>query len=239
MKDVTELTVTETRLFKSDVIPFSTLITASNIQTISSSFIFRTIELVEDENRNVAAIHMKTGEFRHIDKIFPIEILIIEPRRIIFKIKGDSDIAERFYQAIFQSLSKIDPHGQFKQSKPLIKSTETSCIVTLDFLYRDIFSKKMNDFIDKKAYNACSTEISSIADIQILPKNLAFSVHYDLKDKSLRENNVMISPKSLIIEPRVGVSLKEKRFFTASPTDSNTHLKLISELEKSFRSEVK
>ena len=47
--------------------------------------------------------------------------------------------------------------------------------------------------------------------------------------------NIINYPQSLIIEPRIGVSFKEKRFFTSSPADSKTHIKLISEFEKKLK----
>ena len=70
---------------------------------------------------------------------------------------------------------------------------------------------------------------------QLAPKALSFNVPFEVTDSSVAELNIESYTKSFTIEPRIGVSLKEKRFFTSSPTDSKTHIKLISEFEKKLK----
>lgn len=234
MKDITELVVSETIVCRPDTIPFRELITASNLKTFAAPFVFKNIDVSEDENKNLLGIVMQTGEFKHDGKVFPVELLLIERAKIIFKIHATSEIADNFSQSIFKSLSEIDPYGQFKQSKPSIKIVTTTCVATLDFDYNNIFSKKMNVFINKRVSGACSSAINNIARVQVLPRSLTFNINYSITDKSLLESNLKIETRQLIIEPRVGVSLKERRFFTSSPTDSKTHLQLLTELENSF-----
>lgn len=235
MKDITELKVIETRVFRSDVIPFRTLITATQLKTFTSPFLFKKVEILEDENKTLVATQMQTGEFRYDNKVFPIDILTIEKNRIFFMIQADSGIADKFYNEIAKSLANIDSDGQFKKNKPLIKTMATNCVATFDFDYNKIFSEKMNKFIQNEVTKVCSSVIGNVAKVQILPKLLTFDVNYTITNKSLVESNITIQPKGLIIEPRIGSSFKERRFFTSSPTDSETHLNLISELEKSFK----
>ncbi len=235
MKDITDLTVTEARYFKIDIIPFRSLITVSNIQFFSSSFAFNNSEPILDDNKNYVGFRLKTGEFRYNNKIFPINYLLIEPDAITFEIQSDSDIAEMFYQNIFELLSKIDPYDQFRKNEPLFKETKTTCVATLAFDFSNIFSKKMNDFIDNKALTSFTTVSNNIANIEMIPAQLSFHVKYDIKDKSLKDNNIRAFTRQFIFEPRAGVSLKEQRFFTSSPTDSNTHLKLLTQSEKTFK----
>ncbi|MDP2277845.1 MAG: hypothetical protein Q8K51_06445 [Nitrospirota bacterium] len=234
MRDVSELAVMERRLFEMDVIPFRALITASNLSVFTSQFLFKGIELGEDEKNNVTAIKMQTGEFKIEDKVYPIEALIIERRSITFKIYATSSVAETFYNSIAEKISNADTSNFFHKDKHLIKTMETSCVVTLDFNHKDIFAKRLNVFLNKRAKEICSSAIGDVGKVTISPRSITFIVDYTVTDENLLNNKINITSKALTIEPRVGISLGEKRFYTVSPTDSDTHLKLLKEVEKLF-----
>lgn len=234
MKDISEIRVTENIVFQNDVIPFRHLITKSNLATFSSPFSFKDTELGEDSNANLIAVKLQLGEFKYDNKIFPIDLLTIQKRKISFQIQANSKIADIFFNTISKLLAGIDPTGLYKKNTFIFKTTETTCVVTLNFDYRDIFSKKMNAFLNNKVSKACTTVIGDIAKVQVFPRSLAFNVNYIVTDKKLLDSKITISPKLLVIEPRVGVPLEERRFYTSSPTDSETHLRLIEQLEKVF-----
>jgi hypothetical protein len=235
MKEITDLSVSELRLFPVDVIPLRALATASNLQKFTTPFLFKTIELAEDENHNIQAVKMQTGEFKLKEKIVPIEKLVIEQNRIIFKIHSDSEIADLLYRTISNSLVEIDPNMRFKDNNYLIKTSQTVCVVTLDVDCMDIFSEKTNRFINSDALKGCAASVNQMAKVTIVPRSITFNVNCEVTDKKLLDLGVMISTKPLTIEPRVGVSLSKKRFFTASPTDSKTHLGLIAAFENLFQ----
>lgn len=239
MKNITDLKVTELRLFKFDVIPFNTLMTATQSNLVTSTYLFKDAEVRQDENKNILQLVMRTGEFKYNKQVYPIELLSIERNRIIFSIYSDSNIANKFYQEIANALAKIDSSGQFKKNKPLIKTMETMCVAKLDIDYSSIFSNKMNSFNKNKASKACSSAIDNVANVQILPRGLTFDVTYEVSNKPLLENKVTIQTKQIRIEPRWGIDLKENLFYLHSPTDSKTHLKLLSEFEKVFKSSKK
>jgi hypothetical protein len=235
MKDISELSVSETKLFGADIIPFRSLVTATYLTKFTAPFVFKHVDIVEDDNKNLLGVLMNTGEFKIDDKVHPIEFLMLERAKIAFKMHANSEITRKFYHTVAEYLSGIDGDGQFKKNKPLIETMATTCVATLDFDYTDIFSKKMNSFISKDATKACAEVIEDVARIQILPRSLVFTVNYLVTEKRLLDNSARIDPKQLVLEPRVGVSLKERRYFTSSPTDSKTHLHLLAELEKSFK----
>lgn len=236
MKDIADLTVTETRFFQMDVIPFNSLLSFTNVKTFTMPYAFKNVELAEDDNKNYTALHMKTGEFKHDNKIYPVELLIIESARIILRIKGDSDIAGLLYNEIYKSLIIIDQAGLYKKSEPIAISRVTSCVAHLDIDFMNIFSEAFRTFLEKDTVSALQSSYGKKLHIQqLLPRTLSFNVPYEVKDSFLTELNFESYPKSFVIEPRIGVSFKEKRFFTASPTDSKTHMKLISEFEKKLK----
>ena len=80
-----------------DTIPFSLLKTQSKLNIFCESLKFKEVEIAEDKQKDIVLLRMKTGEFRVDDKVFPVDLFQISVNRLIFRIKGDSAIAERFY----------------------------------------------------------------------------------------------------------------------------------------------
>ena len=238
MKEITDLTVMELRLFPYDVIHLRSLITASHLKTFTAPFVFKEVEIGEDENHNIQAVKMQKGEFKCRERICPVENLIIEKNRIILKMQSDNEIADQFYRAISKSLIEIDPNGRFKGINYLVKSYHTICVVALDLDFMDIFSGETSMFIKSDALKACSASVKHVAKVRIVPQSLTFSVNYEVTDKVLLDAGVTISSKPLTIEPRMGTSLSERRFYTASPTDSKTHFDLISTFENLFKKKL-
>ena len=235
MKDITELAIAERRIFGPDVLPFSNLRSKTNLSNLSSPFSFKKIDLIEDDNKKIVAIVMHSGEFLHDKKIFPIEQLAIDQTGITFGMNSDSKIAGKFYQVISDLLNNVSKEKEFNKEIPLVKSTITSCIVTLDFDHKDLFSSKLNSFLAKETSKSCASVVNNVAKVSIAPRSLSFDVNYAVTDKSLLDRGVSINTKQIAIEPRIGTALKDRRFYTTSPTDSETHLKLLSELEKKFK----
>lgn len=236
MKDIADLTVTEIRFFSMDIVPLNSLLTITNVKTLTTPYAFKNVELAQDDNKNYTALHLKTGEFKHDKKIYPVDLLIIEKARIILRIKGDSDIARLFYNEIHTLLIDMDQYGLYKKNEPIAIDRDTSCVAHLDIDYMDIFSEAFRAFLEKDTVAALKTAAGKKLDVrQLVPKTLSFNVNYEARNSILAELNIGNFPKSLVIEPRIGVSFKEKRFFTASPADSKTHIKLISDFEKKLK----
>jgi len=234
MKNITDLTTAETILFPVDTIPFNFLLIFTNLQKLTKTLKFKSIETPEDENKNILSLTMTTGEFHHNDTIYPVEKLMIERNRILVAIKADSDVTDNFCQTIIKFLSEIDPYKRIHDTNKKIRTYITNCIVTLDFDHMQLFSPKFRTFIHKNVTKACSSAISDVARVHIEPRNLSFNIVYSHLKKSLVDPDFQISSKLLTIEPRVGTNPRERRFFTSSPTNSKTHIKLLQDLEKAL-----
>ena len=231
MRDIKNLLTTEKRSFELDDIPFVKLGTASGLELFSKQFNFKDIELGEDQDKNITQIRLSMGQYKVDGNFYPVSRMMIDRRSIGFSIFADSKISEKFFKEIVVLLSLLDP--AFQHCKPILLSIETQCVATLDVDFMDIFSGNIRVLLD----NATSTIASKLGDmaegVSIRPKAIRFDVNFktaqDLMDKS-----VLIAKKPLIIEPRDGTALNEKVYFTASPTDTNTHLKLLKQFEKLF-----
>ncbi len=233
MKNIKNLSVAESRMFKLDTIPFGSLMTASHLQAFTAPYSFRDISFDEDENKNIVSVVMRTGEFLIENEVYPIDLLYIERNKIYANLKADSVIVKKFFQSIGKQLSAIDNSNNFKIDKDMFILSDTSCAVTLDFDYHKIFSKGFNDFISTEVKKKSVSITNKNIMIDITPKKLVMDVHYTVKDNS--GNNSSLATKQLIIEPRWGVDIKERRFFTLSPCDSTMHFKLLSALERKMK----
>ncbi len=237
MKEITDISVKETRAYYPDNIPFSLIKTATNLQVFSKKFRFRDANVEEDDKRSIIGIIFKTGEFTVGKKIYPIDMLAIEANRIIFLISADSSIAGKFYKIIEKEIDLIDTAKQFKIKKPLIKVSETSCVATLDFDYHMIFSKRFNKFISSDVPKSVKEISEHISSVEVIPSQFALDINLVVKGKD--NKNVTIGTYTMRIEPRWGVNIKDRRFFTVSPCDSNTHIELLSSLENRFKRKSK
>ncbi len=235
MKDIRELNVVDILIFPVDYIPLRQLITATNANAITSPFQFKETEIGEDQNGNVVSLIMKMGEFGFNGRVYPVDRLIIERRKITLKIHSDSEIAEKFYLSVCDILRKIDPSGKFDAKMFKIKTSQTSCVVDLDFHFMDLISKQFASFLSGEAVETLVSAINKKASLRILPKSLSFTIDFTVTDKPLLNDDIKIGPKMLTIEPRVMTNLDDRTFFTLSPTDSKTHISLLAELEKKFK----
>lgn len=231
MKDIKGLTTIEKMMFESDTIPFVKLATATGLQTFTKPFNFKNIELAEDADKNVTEIRLTTGEYKFDSTSYPISIITIDRRSIGFNVFADSKIAEKLLVKIVELLSLLDP--EFQHRKPSLSSIQTQCIVTLDFDVMDIFSRKVPVFLNNVKNAVTSNYGDMFEDVAIKPKTMRFEVTFK-PGQELVDKTLSIAAKSLVIEPREGTTLNQKIYYTLSPTDTDTHLRLLKQFEKSF-----
>jgi hypothetical protein len=231
MKDVKDLGTLEKRIFEPDTIPFIRLATASGLQSFTAPFNFKNIEIGEDEDKNVIQIRMSTGEYKLDDNFYSIRQIIIDARSIAFNICADSSISNKLFIEIMELLAVLDP--KFKKNKPVLSSIQTQCVVTLDLDVMDFFSDNMKAFLINATDNITKKNTDIVDSVTIQPKIIRFEVSFKLK-QNLIEKSLAISDKSLVIEPRFGTTTNQRIYYTLSPNDTDTHLNLLRQFEKSF-----
>ena len=229
MRKITDLTVLQDRLYAVDIIPFKFINTQSCLTEIKKAFNFKEVEQLSDK------VNFTKGEFKLNKKIKILDFLTIEPKRIWFIQHGTSKEANLFYGSLREIIISFDQNQLFGVSKALIKIEQTVCTATLDVDFRNILVKKFLDYLDRSVIEKLSSK-SSRAYI----RGMRFSTEilYEPKDPDLTSHNVSFYPVYFTIEPRADTPLEERRFYTASPTDSDTHFKLIEEFEKLFKDKL-
>jgi hypothetical protein len=174
------------------------------------------------------------GTFEIDGRSVTVESVRIEPRRILISASSTSEDADRIYARLKEILASIDPNKRFSQVEPLSVAQETACTVTLDVPFETFFSEPVRRFTAALADRLSSPGAKPI----VRPANFSIGVNYAVTDQRLILQGITFSPKQIVIEPRVGTDPAELRYFTASPTDSDTHLRLVEELESSLRRHV-
>lgn len=230
MKEITDLTVTQVRVFAVDTIPFRRMGTKSCTDRIKNDF--RINEVRTDlVSPGVGSIVFEIGELEQEGSTIVTNRIVVEPRRIILDVAGTSRQASQVYALLLKSMESTTGMNLTKLRSPMIVSETTQCVAALEFPFDSLLADSFTRFIHDSVTKTASTKI---AKASLTPLVLEFQVNYDVKAKTLIEHKISLSPKRLTIAPRGSTPLEQKRYFTSSPFDSDTHLRLLQDLERAL-----
>ncbi|MBI3014631.1 MAG: hypothetical protein HYY65_06145 [Candidatus Tectomicrobia bacterium] len=235
MKDISNLTIERTFLFRQDSIPFAGLLAPGTIERAFQPFRFGVAGTIiqEPSSGKILELQMANGSF-DVDKEKSLIVgkLDISERKIHFTIGSTFEESEKFFRAVLDSISGATQVSMSPGTDILVSTIQTSCAVTLDFSFETFFSPRFLSFLQGQAQQLMSI---SVADVNVRPFKFSAEVSYAVKDESLHKHKIMVSNKPLVIEPRVNTPFEENRFFTSSPCDPETHFNLLRALEDSMR----
>lgn len=225
MKEVKLLHTAQIRLFPQDAIPLSKLIMEKHRDSIKSLYSFQTLEpLVRGDL--TTGVSFNNGTYGAESVV--IEAVTIEGRRIVVRVLGSSEVANAVYEGVAKKLEELNDGRRINE---LLCTHETASSIVLDVPFERIFSSAFLTFLNKSASKYTTNKWSRNL---ILPDTLKFSVRYMLTDEMLIKNHITLAPKELVIEPRSQSSPEERLYWIASPMDTETHFKLIEDLEKAL-----
>jgi hypothetical protein len=228
MKDVVDMRVTQVRLYPTDLLPFFDIRVPSNLKALKEVFGFETVNL----DPGGVSFVCQNGAVKVDEQVIPVVSLTVEPRRISLGIRGSSKMADAVYGE-FQKLLFSFAGGSKKQDyPPLVKAEDTSCVATLSIDFEDLIASALMKYLHSDVKSALETK--SAVPKSVVFKNLTFEIRYAPTDPQLEEHEITMSNKTLVIEPRAATPRKERRFFTSSPVDSDTHLSILRGLEKAL-----
>jgi len=233
MKDIRELIVTQIRIFPADYIPYSYLLRKEFIDYVVEKYKFGKHQM-PFENIPVPAnvprvLVLESGEYKVDKKKIIIKKVTFEDRRLITEVLSPSKLSAKFFNAFSKDIKKFDMDERFKASDANYFTEETSCIVSLDIDFMDIYSDKFRNFLTKDFVKHLKHDA-----FEIYPRRTRFEVSFK-PDEKLMKHRISLAPKLLAIEPRTEHSLDEKVFFTSSPCDTDTHLNLLKSFEESMK----
>lgn len=225
MGKIREMSVNQSRIFQIDEIPYFQLETHTALEEIISKFKFRGDSSGKNNN-----LRFTKGEFKVDDDIKPIVELEIEQTKIRFTIIGDSNDGNLFYKELETLINKYKDNHSIE---PVICVQQTACSISLDLEYKNFFSNKLNRFLETNLIKETSFDY---AKSYLKGFRLNFEIGYEIQESIVKEKGVSIVPKYFAVEPRESTKMEEHVYFTTSPTDSETHLKLVNEFEKALKS---
>lgn len=228
LKNITDLTVTQIRIFPVDVIPLGIIAAKSCVEKIRDALSVGEIEARPFiEGRHV--ITFRRGELKNENRIIAINKVEVEPRRIIIEVEGTSKEGNQVYEVFLSSVLAVASVDLESLRMPLLVAQTTRCVVTLAFTFDALFSNAFIEFLNRKVEKEAS---NNAAKGSVRPLTAAAEITYQIRDKALIDNNISMNPKQFSIAPRAGAPLDARKYVTSSPFDSDTHLKLVEELNK-------
>lgn len=223
MKNITNMSVIQGRIFAPDAIPYRLITTPSGTNFLKEIFGFGSAALSQENWDYV--FQDGTLERKGEGGVVPITWVGFNDRRIVVQVLGDSADAHAVYLAISERLVELYPG--FRNAAPLVFNEETSCVARLDFEWTALLSPVVIEQIAKLVGELSTEDVRRI----IKNVNVRFTLGSVASDNSLREYGITLYDPTVIIEPRADVPLSERFYFTSSPCDSDAHLKFVSELE--------
>ena len=225
---ISELTVEQIRVFDIDAMPSRFIITPTVVNKITERY--HSAVGTNPVQPAPPSLYFNGGEFIH-KKITPINSITFEERRILLSISGTSEEADLLFEDLRKTISEIlGPSVKFLS--PLVKSDQTSCFASFKVDLQEYFSNPFLDFCGKNL-----PKFNQIPKTQLTtqPFSLRVEVTYKINDPVLKDSNISILPKHLVIERRLQTPPEKNMYFVSSPFDSNAHIKLIEELQEKLQ----
>jgi hypothetical protein len=225
MKDLQILEVKQIRIFAADALPLASLINRRAGKTFVERFGWG-----EMNASAPGEIRFGTGLFPSADA--PITTVVkgleISERKVALTVIGDTATAATVYAGITEFLAQETGQEAWKAA-PLVLTHETQCVATCDFDWSALVGPPFTSFVTGELLRGLS---SRDGQATIASLKLGFELRYTEIRSDLQEHGITLANKAFVIEPRAGTPLSERRFFSTSPTDSETHMRLLRNLEE-------
>jgi hypothetical protein len=232
MKEILRLSVTQIRIFATDTLGYRYFRSPSSIADLKQRYGFDTQASPFDglpiESPSIA---FTSGQFAIDDKKYLIESLTLEDRRIVFTISASSSIADRFFENLLEVLKAFDLREPGPKYDVLVLAQETICIARLDLKFEDLLCNSQESI-----HKGLET-LSALPGykVRIFPTSIKFAVRYLDIPEEMKTHNVTMIDKDIVIEIRAKTDPSDGIFFTQSPFNSDSHLKLLSIVEDAVR----
>ena len=234
MKNITDMKVNQIRIFPVDIVPLSMITSKSCAEKVREAFSFGGVEIGPTvDGRNI--IIFIRGEYKRENNVIIVSKIEVDTRRIIIEVEGTSKDGNQVYEHFLSTVATLAHIDLEDLGKPLLTAETTQCVITLDFNFEQMFNSVFIEFLK----NNVEKEASSVmAKASVRPIMAAADINYEIIDGALKDNKINMNPKQFSIGLRPGAPAKKRKYFVSSPFDSDTHLKLIDELENAINKAV-
>jgi hypothetical protein len=233
MAEVLQLFSIVRHLYQPDALPIAQLQLDSSQQRLKERYKFAAVGGLAGITISVTGaapgmpLVLSGGEFssKGSNSQIPIQQVAFLPNAIDVQVAGDTNSAEEFHQDLVRFLREISD-GKKENYPEYAKSVQTLAIVKLNVSVGDLFSDKLNRYMTGAAHPAF--ELPD-AEPHVQLAHLQWIVSY-----TRNATDYTYEPKLFTLEPRMGTRSEDKIYYTQSPTDSATHLRLLQQLEQAL-----
>ena len=227
MKDIADLKTKKFVIYPADVVPFRAIDTGAGRRELLKKFSFKDAKLTQQP---LEWTFLGGTVSRDEDETVVIENCQISEKRIVLEVRGSSVITNDVFEQIKEALVEPIFGGgeRWKDAGPVVETCDTTCVATLDFDWTALIAPEFSSFAQGSLLEASSNKQ---AKASIRNATLVIGLTYDATDSAVKEHGITFADKPFLIQPRLGTPLSDRRYTTASPTDSETHFDLVRELE--------
>lgn len=223
MAEILQLFSITRRLYKPDVLPLAQLQLESSMKRLKERYKFAGAMLAGGLQVIVSA-----GEFLAEGSSTPVPIqqVAFSSNAIDVQLLGETNAAEQLQHDLANFLAEVS--GRQEISFPeYARSVQTVAIVRLDVPVEALFSEKLSRYVAQAAAPAFKLED---AESHVQLAHLQWVVSY-----TRSATDYSYEPKLFTIEPRFGSRPSDRVYYTQSPTDSDTHRRLLDQFEEMLR----
>jgi len=222
MDTISNMYVIQGRTFAPDMVPYRLVITPYGTNLLKQALGFRDASW----NQEISDYVFQDGTLDHKGIAIPVTWLGFNDRRIVIQVLGDSDAARAVYSSVRIVLAQLSP--AFEGVEPLLLNEETSCSAHLDFAWTELLNPKLAALVSRKVKDLSTKELRKV----LKNVSIRFTIGSVTIDEELSEYGVSLTDQLIAVEPKAAVPFAEQLYFTYSPCDSDTHLRLVSDIEK-------
>jgi len=223
MAEILQLFSITRHLYQPDALPLARLQLESSLQRLKERYRFTGTAAAPG-----VPLLASAGEFLPHGSTSPVPVqqVAFVSNAIEVQVSGDTKTAEELHRDLRAFLAEISG-GQKPSFPEYAMSVQTLAIVRLGIPVEALFSDKLNRYMTNVAIPAFKL---ADAELHVQLARLQWVVNYT-RDAT----DYHYEPKLFTLEPRFGTRLSDQIYYTQSPTDSETHLRLLEEIENSLK----
>lgn len=227
MPQILEVFTTERRLFAPETLAWTHIVMESTRERLRQRYNFGQINFIPNPDPNAAQVLAVMGEFKTEADSWPILQLLITPNAVEFQLTGSSMHADIFFEDLAKFIGQSTAQSRLLEEKSEYARTyQTIAVAKLNFRADALISASFNEFLTKSVQRRLERPD---AQVEIELQHLSWKISYKTEQTSF-----WLLPRELRIEPRQGSRPEDNLFFTQSPSDFDTHLKILDSLEREF-----
>lgn len=220
-------------LVKHEQIPIYKLLSPKYVEDVSKLNHFSGASMLQDQTGNVVAIGLNNGLYNANDgKEIVINNLTIESRKINFRIEEVTGYADEYYLFIKKYLSGLSNNLQDDFLMPVISVDETELISNLNFSAQSLFSENLYNQMTENMLNTASVASNNLSKARLGGIQINFQIDYEPVDFALfADSRINVNRKEFTIQIATGYGVNDKVYFSKAPLNTDTHLKILADLE--------